>query len=257
MSELANALFHARSHGGLINREDYSLPNGLDAAYQEQTAITSLFQSETIGWKLGATNNDTLKLLGFEEPFIGPLLSTHWYSNGSEVPVYPEHSPALETEFLVRLGADLPPRQESYSIAEVTAAIGYVCPAFEIVGCRMQGGLGEAGLMLIPDGAANVAIVQGEASDNWRQADFSNHALQVQVNGKQVATGSSSILLWGNPLGAVVWLAGNKYLGTRGLRRGDYIMTGTCGGLIPLQTGDYAEADFGILGSVSLTVGNA
>ena len=35
---------------------------------------------------------------------------------------------------------------------------------------------------------------------------------------------------------------------------GDYIMTGTCGGLIPLRSGDRAEADFGILGSVNLTV---
>ena len=43
----------------------------------------------------------------------------------------------------------------------------------------------------------------------------------------------------------------------RGLHRGEFIMTGTCGGLIPLEAGDRAEADFGVLGKVRLTVGRA
>jgi 2-keto-4-pentenoate hydratase len=36
----------------------------------------------------------------------------------------------------------------------------------------------------------------------------------------------------------------------RGLRAGDYIMTGTCTGLTPLHPGDHAVADFGVLGMV-------
>jgi 2-keto-4-pentenoate hydratase len=40
----------------------------------------------------------------------------------------------------------------------------------------------------------------------------------------------------------------------RGLRAGDRIMTGTCGGVLPLKSGDQASADFGVLGTVRLTV---
>ncbi len=40
----------------------------------------------------------------------------------------------------------------------------------------------------------------------------------------------------------------------RGLRKGDRIMTGTCGGLLPLASGDTAAADFGVLGSVRMSV---
>ncbi len=254
MSDLAGALHRARTEGGLVNMGQYAPPANLDEAYILQSKVTDFFESETIGWKLGATNVNTLKLLGFDEPFMGPLLATHWYENGAEVAIYPEHSPSLETEFLVKLGANLPARKGAYTNDEVEAAIEYVCPAFEIVGCRVEGGFSEAGLMLIPDGAANLAVVQGEVVGDWRKTDLSSHSLRVEVNGAEAATGSSELLLWGNPLGAVAWLAGHPRLSARGLHRGDRIMTGTCGGLIPLQPGANAEADFGVLGSVRLTV---
>ena len=257
MSDLVSALHRARAYGGLVNMREYVRPADHDEAYILQTQVTALFDSETVGWKLGATNANTLKLLGFAEPFIGPLLGAHWYANGSEVEVHPEHSPSLETEFLVKLGTDLPTRKQAYTHDEVAAAIAYVCPAFEIVGCRVEGGFSAAGLMLIPDGAANLAVVQGEVAKDWRKADLSDHALRVAVDGVEVATGSSNLLLWGNPLGAVAWLAGHPILRDRGLRRNDYIMTGTCGGLIALQPGARAEADFGVLGKVRLTVRGA
>ena len=137
---------------------------------------------------------------------------------------------------------------------EVTAAIEYVCPAFELVGFRVEGGFDTAGLMLIPDGAANLAVVHGDPVAKWAQADLSDHPLRVEVNGVEVATGSSKLLLWGNPLGAVAWLASQPNLQDRGLRQGDYIITGTCSGLIPVKAGDRAEADFGILGKVALSI---
>jgi 2-keto-4-pentenoate hydratase len=236
---------------------EYVRPANLDEAYSLQSQVSALFESQTIGWKLGATNAAALKLLGFEEPFMGPLLAAHWYSSGAEVAVHPEHAAALETEFLVKLGADLPPRDKAYTEDELTSAIEYVCPAFEVVGCRMEGGLTAAGLMLIPDGAGNLAVVQGDVVEDWRTADLSNHPLRVEVNGVEAATGSSNVLMWGNPFGAIAWLVSHPQLRERGLHRGEFIMTGTCGGLIPLEAGDRAEADFGVLGKVRLTVGRA
>ncbi|MDH3712807.1 MAG: hypothetical protein OET44_03040 [Gammaproteobacteria bacterium] len=254
MSDLANALYRTRTEGGLIDMREYTPPLDEDEAYSLQSQVAALFQSETVGWKLGATNANTLQLLGFAEPFISPLLATHCYGNGAQVPIFADHSPALETEFLVKLAADLPTRDETYTHGEITAAIEYVCPAFEIVACRVAGGLSEAGLMLIADGAVNHSMVHGEVVENWRQADLSNHSLHIEIDGVEAATGSSNLLLWGNPLGAVAWLAAHPYLGARGLRRGDHIITGTCGGLIPIEPGSSAKADFGALGTVTISV---
>lgn len=254
MSTLAGALYAARVDGGLVNMSEQVPPANLEEAYTLQSEVAALFESRIVGWKLGATNENTLKTLGFDEPFIGPLLAVHLHPDGAELSVHPEHSPSLETEFLVKLSSDLPARGKAYTLDEAAAAIEYVCPAFEVVGCRVEGGFNAAGLLLIPDGTANVAVVQGEMLEDWRNVDLSSHPLRVMVNGVEAAAGASSMLLWGNPIGALAWLASHPNLQDRGLRRGEIVMTGTCGGLIPLSAGDRAEADFGVLGRVKLAI---
>ena len=64
----------------------------------------------------------------------------------------------------------------------------------------------SGGLFLIADGSANVAVIPGEPAADWRKADLSDHPLRVAVNGEQVATGSSNLLMWGNPYAAVAYL---------------------------------------------------
>ena len=253
-SDLAEALWKARTEGGVIAVAAAERPADARAAYAIQDEVTALFDAEMVGWKLGATNGKTLELLGFEQPFMGPLLSVHFHTMNEALAVYAEHGPKLETEFLVALGSDLPPRSAPYSDDEVAAAVDYVCPAFEIVGCRVDDGFAAAGLMLIADGAANVAVIPGEPVAGWRSADLSDHALRVEVNGVEAATGSSKVLMWGNPFGAVAYLAAHAQVGERGLCKGDRIMTGTCGGLLPLSSGDEASADFGTLGTVSVKI---
>lgn len=253
-SDLATALWQARTGGGRVSVDPGQRPTDSIQAYAVQDAVSALFDSRQVGWKLGATNDKTLELLGFERPFAGTLLAAHMHDAGAELPVYAEHGPSLETEFLVTLAADLAPRAEPYADAEVMAAVDNVCPAFEVVGCRVDDGFAAAGLLLIADGAANVAVIAGAPSAQWRAADLSDHPLRVTVNGVEVASGSSNLLMWGNPFGAVGYLANHPHTAARGLRAGDRIMTGTCGGLLPLAAGDEAAADFGVLGKVRLKV---
>ncbi len=253
-SQLATALWKARTEGGQIAVDRAQRPANEVDAYAIQDQVAALFDSAIVGWKLGATNEKVLELLGFDRPFVGPLLSVHFHTMHDALVVHPEHGPSLETEFLVALGSDLPPRGAPYTDEEVMAAVDYVCPAFEVVGCRVEDGLAAAGLLLVADGAANVAVIPGEPVADWRKADLCNHPLRVEVNGVEVATGSSNLLIWGNPFGAVAYLASHPQVAERGLRAGDRIMTGTCGGLLALKCGDRASADFGVLGSVDLNV---
>ena len=253
-SDLATALWRARTEGGVVTVEAGDRPGDEAAAYALQAEVAALFDSEIVGWKLGATNEKALETLGVERPFAGPLLAEHFHSPDEPLPVRVEHGPRLETEFLVALAADLPARGEPYTDDEVKAAVDYVCPAFEVVGCRVEGGLTEAGLLLIVDSAVNIAVVSGEPTADWRDADLSDHPLTVTINGEQVATGSSNLLMWGNPFAAVAYLLQHPLVAERGLRAGERIITGTCGGLLPINAGDEASADFGILGTVRLRI---
>ena len=128
--------------------------------------------------------------------------------------------------------------------------MAFVAPAFEVIGCRFAGGLAGNGLLVIADGGGNAAIVQGEPVRDWRRFDLSRHAVRLSLNGAEAASGSSSALVFGDPIGAVAWFASQPLLAGRGLKRGEIMMTGTCTGLTPIKAGDEAVADFGALGQV-------
>ena len=247
---LAETLWAARIQGNVIAIEPSQQPATAAAAYEVQTAMLKLAGLPQAGWKIGATTKATLELLAVDEPFVGPLFRPHCHPNGAEVSLVAAHRPGLESEFLLGLAADLPARARPYEATEVAAAIDFVAPAFEIIGCRFEGGLAGKGVLVIADGGANAAIVQGEPMRDWRRFDLSRHPVRLRLNGAEVASGSSGDLVFGDPIGAVAWLANQTVLAGRGLKRGDIVMTGTCTGLTPIKAGDEALADFGDLGEV-------
>jgi 2-keto-4-pentenoate hydratase len=250
---LAEALWAARIDGGVIEIGPGQQPASAAAAYEAQAEMIQLAGLTQVGWKIGATTAATQALLAVDEPLLGPLFAPHCHPDGAEVALCAAHQPGLESEFMVCLAADLPPRQQPYDADEVTAAVNFLAPAFEIIGCRFAGGLAGRGLLAIADGGANAAIVQGEPVRDWRRFDLSRHAVRLRLNGVDAASGSSSDLVFGDPIGAVAWLANHPVLAGRGLKRGEIVMTGTCTGLTFIKPGDEALADYGELGQVQAT----
>ena len=244
-------LWRARLAGELVPRTALGAIGSVADAYREQFGQIALSGMEVVGWKLGATSEASLKLLGFTEPFVGHVLDRFVYESGDTVPIFPAHAPNLETEFAVRLAADLPPRPEPYGRDDIDRAVASICPSFEIVAFRMEGGFAGAESLVIADSGANAAIVLGSPVTEWSQFDLTKHTLRVSVNNKHVAEGSNEILVWHHTMDAVVWLANHHEMAERGLRGGDVIMTGTCAGLIPIRPADEASADFGEIGSVT------
>ena len=248
--EIAAALWDARMRGETIELDAADRPADTAAAYTIQKIQTAESGAAQAGWKLGATNDKALAMLKLDDAFAGTLLAPFRSGNGACITLPTACAPGLETEFLVKLAADVPGRQRPYSRDEIAPAVDYVAPSFEIVGCRLPGGLANGGLVLIADGGGNVAFVEGERGEDWRSIDLAACALTVTVNGEEKARGAGSLLTWGNPLAAVGWLAAHPLVAERGLRAGDVVMTGTCGGILPIAPGDEARADFGALGTV-------
>lgn len=248
--KLAEELWAARVAGSVVELAPADEPASAAAAYEVQAAMVRLAGLEPVGWKIGATTEATQALLAVDAPFVGPLFAPHCHPNGARVKLTPAHRPGIESEFLIGLAADLPPREHPYEADEGAAAVAFVAPAFEIVGCRFAGGLAGKGVVVIADGGGNAAMVQGEPVRDWRRFDLGNHAVRLRVNGAELASGNSGDLVFGGPIGAIAWLANQPALAGRGLKRGDLVMTGTCTGLTPVTPGDEAVADFGELGQV-------
>ena len=250
MASLAEALWNARATGGVIAVDAAQRPADAAAAYAVQAAGIERAGMPRVGWKIGAAAQAAMDLLVLDAPFLAPLLAPHCLADGAEVALVAEQGPAIETEFLVGLGADLPPRAAPYRNDEVAAAVGFIAPAFEVVAARFEGGLKGNGLLAIADSGGNGAVIQGEPVRDWQRFDLASHQVRLSINGADIATGSGSALIYGDPIAIVAWLVNQPQLASCGLRAGEFVMTGTCTGLLPLKAGDRATADFGALGQV-------
>ena len=249
-STLSRRLWEARRDGRQIQVDDQDRPRDEASAYAVQQGATEASGYEIAGFKIGATAQVAMDLLGVSGPFFGPLYREAFRENDANISLPMVHSPGIESEFAVSLAADLPRRAEAWTKEEVEAAVAWVGPAFEIVGTRLESGLPGAGMLAIADGGANIDFVRGPSGTAWRNADLSAHPVTLRINGAEIASGHSGMLVFGDPVSGVVWLANHPQLGARGLKAGDVVTTGTCTGITRLSPGDEAEADYGALGKV-------
>ena len=246
----ARRLWEARRDGHRIRVEDAERPGGEAEAYAVQRGITELSGRDVAGYKIGATAKVAMDMLGVEGPFFGPLYREAFHVDGATVRLPVDHTPGIEAEFVVGLAADLPPRDAPWTPEEVRAAVAWVAPGLEIVGTRIEGGLAGAGMLAIADGGANIDFVLGPTDGDWESADLSAHPVVLHVNGSEAGAGNSGMLVFGDPIAGVAWLANRPESAPRGLRAGDVVTTGTCTGITPLAPGDEAVADYGALGVV-------
>ena len=249
-STLSRLLWEARRDGRRVRVDDEDHPGDEASAYAVQRGAAEASGYEIAGFKIGATAQFAMDLLGVSGPFFGPLHREAFRQNDATITLPMAHAPGIEAEFAVGLAADLPRRAEPWTREEVEAAVAWVGPAFEIVGTRLESGLAGAGMLVIADGGANIDFVCGPTDSEWRSADLTAHPVTLRINGVEVASGHSGMLVFGDPVSGVAWLANHPELGARGLKAGDVVTTGTCTGITPLSPGDEAEADYGVLGAV-------
>ena len=252
MRALAERLWEARREGKVVQPGDIVEPVSTEEAYAIQTEIMRLSGHDARGFKVGSTSKEAQRLLGTSEPGSGPILAPYLHTTPARVAIVPLQMPAVEGEFAFRLGQSLPPRVAAYANAEVAQAIDAVTGAIEVVGTRLAGGLAGKGRFLVTaDGGANVALVTGTWTADWRRLDLKTQRVSIRINGEQRGQGEGARAL-GDPMNVLVWLANQQSRFGRGLKVGDIVSTGTCTGLDGVKPGDGVVADFGSLGCVEI-----
>lgn len=252
MKALAEKLWNARISGTVVDLTDSWLPADKDEAHQVQALVYEIAGHERPGFKVGSTSKEAQKYLASAGPNCAEVMAPFAYQSPATVSVSPAHGPQLEGEFAFRLGQDLPPRDTPYEIGDIIDAIQSVAGAIEIVGSRIADGLASAGpVMLTADCGANIGLVLGQWHNFSRDMDLVNHPVQMFINDELRGHGTGEKAL-DNPLNVMVWLANRQSATGRGLRAGEFVSTGTCTGLDPVQPGDRARADFGSLGVVEI-----
>lgn len=251
----AKELWQARQKGTLCTFPEQAMT--VQQAYELQAACTKASGEAICGYKIGATSDETLALLGLSEPFYGPLFPafTAYAESGVELklPLLAAHNPRIEAEFIACLKNDVQRTNQDVDLDYIVQHISWVAPSFEFVGSRYTPPDGSPGTSVIGDFGAHQYSVVGAPFENWQSLDLTKHVVSLAINDETAATGHSGQSIHGHPLAFICWLLNHPAM-KHGLKAGQLVSCGTCTGAIPVKAGDTINADYGELGTLNVEI---
>jgi 2-keto-4-pentenoate hydratase len=252
ITDLAHRLITAEQRCVPIEPITTLYPNLTEAdAYRVQMAVVTTkveHGDRMIGRKVGATNHTIQQLLRIDEPTYGTLLESNQVANGETISLSRLIHPRIECEIAFLLGEDLV--GPGIAVTDVLAATHAVMAALEINDPRTREwkiGSREA----IADNGVAARFVLGEHRLSVEGLDLPNTTVVLKKNGEEVASATGAAVL-GDPARAVPWLANKLAEHHQSLKAGDIVLPGSMTPIYPVGTADRVEAEFDVLGSVSV-----
>jgi len=219
-------------------------PVEMDEIYFVQDLVAAAF-GPVGGYKIGAPTPDA-------SPSFAPMPAAWINPSGSTLSGPHWRLRVLEAEIAFLVGTDLPPRETPYSREEVLAAMASCHPAIEVLESALTEPTKAARGSSQGDISMNGGFVPGPAVKNWQSIDFSQERVTVTVNGEVLVerVGSNTS---GDFLRLLPFLANEGAARTGGLKRGQWITTGSWTGNTPVGAGAHCVAEFATAGKAELT----
>ena len=242
---------HWRAGTKLGNLDAAQRPHSREEGYAIQAEIERASDTKLFGWKIAATSEAGQKHINVPGPMAGRILQETLIDDGGTAPMAGNEMRVAEPEFAFRMRSDLQPRPAAYSVAEVLDAVDTLHPAIEIPDSRFADFVTAGEAQIVADNACAHLFVLGKATTaSWRGLDLVEERPVITMRGERFIGHGRNVL--GDPRVALAWLANElRTLGIT-LRAGEVVTTGTCHPPLPIQSGDRVEADFGVLGKVSV-----
>jgi 2-keto-4-pentenoate hydratase len=255
MQAACELLYRLWSQGKRIDALPPDLrPQTRAEGYGVQACLEAHSARPLYGWKIAATSTAGQAHIGVDGPLGGRLLEERVIADGGACPLDNNLMRVAELEFAFRMAEDLPPRPAPYSQDEVLARVATLHPAVEIPDSRFDAFERAGVAQLVADNACAHRFLLGPASpDSWRDLDLAAHTVQAWRDGTDVGQGLGANVL-GDPRIALTWLANELSRHGETLRAGQVVTTGTCIKPLAITAPSRIAGDFGVLGSVSITI---
>lgn len=232
-------------------------PAGEDEGYRVQEALAGWFtghgQGVVAGYKIGATTTVMQEHLGVSSPSYGRIMAKNVLAPGAR------HNlssclTGIECEIAMKLGSDIPQRDDPWSLDGICEFVDVIYPAIEIVENRYGDILSTDIGVLVADDFFHKACVLGAPVSNCRPGDLATASARTVIDGTTAGTGIGSDVL-GNPLQSLIWLAACFERQGRTLKKGDLVMTGSITPVCWLEgSPENIAVEIGQIGSCTLTL---
>ncbi|WP_408011119.1 2-keto-4-pentenoate hydratase [Pseudalkalibacillus sp. A8] len=202
-----------------------------------------------IGKKVGLTSTAMQNMLGVNEPDYGHLLDDMKVDNGGTVQISTMVAPKVEAEIGFILGEDLKGPNVTY--LDVMMATKFVVPTIEIIDSRIADWKIKL-IDTVADNGSSAKVVVGDQFSLIDQVDLRSTSMTLYKNDDLIATGAGASAL-GHPAHAIAWLVNKLHEYGIPLKAGELILPGALSAALVVSSGDTITAQFGSLGSVSVS----
>jgi 2-oxo-3-hexenedioate decarboxylase/2-keto-4-pentenoate hydratase len=246
-SELAD---RRAAHVALDGLPDEFVPRDEADAYAVQDALHPLLSARglgrVVGHKIGCTTPVMQRYIGLSGPAAGAVYAATVHGSPACLPHAGYVRPGVECELAVWLARDL----RAADLASPSAdALEAVALAIEVVDDRYVDWASLAPELLIADDFFGAGCVLGERIEIERAPQLGMVTAQMLINGSVAGSGSGGDIL-GDPLAALVWLAGELANRGRTLRAGEFVLLGSVVQTAWIDPGDDVVVRSPELGSV-------
>jgi 2-keto-4-pentenoate hydratase len=233
-------------------------PYTVEAAYAIQDAFVALRAQKRgaiAGYKIALSSAEMRRFVGVEHPQAGVIFESTVHRTPAAVRAADYLRLIVEFEIAVQMADDLPAADAPFSRERVAEAVGSVMPALELADDRLAdyADLSRHPFELIADNAWNEGVVLGYPLAEWRSLDLAAARGRASINGEPVGEGVGGDAM-GHPFNAVAWIAGHLAAHSRGLLRGDVVITGSIITTKNVSPGDLVKFSVEGLGEVELRV---
>tara|TARA_B100000900_G_scaffold378246_1_gene362254 strand:- start:5421 stop:6194 length:774 start_codon:yes stop_codon:yes gene_type:complete len=250
--DLGKQLFDSLNSGRSIAPIRYHIKNNVDAAYEVQKELVALRKArgeKVVGKKIGLTSFAVQKQLGVNQPDYGILFDTMDVSGSGSFDTAKAILPKVEGELTFVLGKDI--TASNITMAVLKDAISEIRPSIEIVDSRVEGWnirISDT----IADNASGSHFMIGKDHQTLDEIDPSTAVMRLHKNGQLCSEGSGKACM-DNPLNAALWLAQKMADQGEPLTKGEVLLSGALGPMVPVVQGDEITLEIDGFESITLT----
>ncbi len=236
--------------------EPSEVPENREEAYFVQDRMAEVVGQPVTGWKVGATSAKGREIAGIDDLIPGRTFSsTTFIGKDHTLPGSRFPNVAVEAEFAFRLNEDISQRDNPWTPSDLADKVD-MHPSFEIIGLRHQlpDELSDRKLVMsIADNGGGIGVVYGDAFEGWKEIDLRNHPVHLQVDDNPPQENLLGEMRC-EPLEALADTLNHLAGRGLGLKAGQFVTTGTTTVPPSLPVGSRLTADFGVVGSISITL---